>query len=70
MREVTQETAKIPSCETVTDGVAAEHRVFGETVFMVGHVSPPSWDTATLTSAAESLPDKNAATTSLRKAAT
>src|SRR3989449_2911216 len=51
-----QETAKVPFGETATDGAEALETSGGETADTDGHVTPPSGDAPTLTSAHDPMP--------------
>src|SRR6266705_4283243 len=51
-----QETAKVPSGETATEGAEALDTSGGETAVTDGHVTPPSWDAPTVTVAHVPMP--------------
>ena len=51
-----QETAKVPSGETATEGAEALDTSGGETAVRDGHVAPPSWDAPTVTYAHVPMP--------------
>jgi len=59
--EEIQETAKVPSGETATDGAEALETSGEETAVTDGHVSPPSWDAATRTYEHDPMPHESLA---------
>src|SRR6266571_3068837 len=51
-----QETAKVPSGETATEGAEALDTSGGEAAVRDGHVTPPSWEAPTVTDAHDPIP--------------